>query len=76
MEKWQTFPCGSCLLKNNCNSTCFKWPAFGVTSQFVRDNFLQGVCLACGADNHVEYYKETGEYHPVWWCRKCRFIER
>ncbi len=64
--KWKTQPCKECLLKKSCKQECFKWPAYRVVSEYIRENDLQNICISCGNEN-VDYYDNV-----QWDCENCK----
>ncbi len=60
---WKDFPCRNCLMKHDCNKTCFETPRDSAEPRaYISEHGLQGICLACGGPREKHFY---------WACRKC-----
>ncbi len=59
-DKWKTFPCKNCIIKNTCSKACFEYPDVEVVRNFSLT--ILDECIACGV-------KDMNNENV--WCHTC-----
>ncbi len=52
-DKWKTYPCRDCIIKNNCTTQCFRFPYHSTVKDHVNEKGLEHICLSCKSIVHT-----------------------
>ncbi len=70
MEKWKTYPCKNCLLKNSCDTFCFIIPGYNdLDEHLVLNQLNHKECLGCGSIDMNYPYSINSHFS----CLQCNY---
>ncbi len=64
IEKWKSYPCKECIIKNTCSKACFEYPDDNSPIQFSKEELVRlgyNTCITCTT--------KIAEYKI--WCQTC-----